>query len=556
MPLLRSRSVQQSAISGQQRREGFNGLLAAFSYWGACMHIRRVFLFLVLFGVSCAQQETRTLVYGRGGDSVGLDPALETDGESFKVCDNIYETLVTFRPENTEVMPGLAESWEVSEDRMTWTFHLRRNVTFHDGTPFNADAVVFSLGRQFMADHPFHRVEGAYQYWNSMSMSDIVRDVRKGDSHTVEIELKRPNAPFLSNLAMNFCAIASPTAVRKWGDDYPRHPAGTGPFRFVQWVKDDRVVLERNPDYWGPPPRLDRLIFRSIPENSVRLIALTQGAIDGMDNLVPDFIPNIKSDPNLQLLSQAGMNVGYLAMNMDRPPFHLMKVRHAVNHAINKQALVDNLYQGLALPAVNPIPPTLWSYHEGIVGYAYDPERARRLLAEAGYAEGFETTLWAMPVPRPYMPQPLKIAQAIQADLKEVGIEAQIVSFEWGTYLDKVGRGQHDMALLGWTGDNGDPDNFLYVLLDKSAAEPPANNIAFYRSEPLHKILVEAQREVDIARRTALYRQAQEIVHRDAPWVPLVHAAQTAAFKKSVVGYRLHPTGSKWFQNVAIKSEM
>lgn len=516
------------------------------------MNICRVFLFILLFGLSCAQREGHILVYGRGGDSVGLDPALETDGESFKVCDNIYETLVTFRPKSTEVMPGLAKAWEVSENGITWTFYLRRNVTFHDGTPFNADAVIFSLGRQLMTGHPFHKVEGSYQYWNSMSMSEIIQRIWKVESHLVKIKLKQPNAPFLSNLAMNFCAIVSPTAVQKWGDDYPRHPVGTGPFRFEQWVKDDRIVLNRNPDYWGTLPKIEKLIFRSIPENSVRLIALMQGSIDGMDNVVPDFIPKIKTHPNLQLISQAGMNVGYLAMNLDRSPFHLVKVRQAVNHAINKQALVDNFYQGLALPAANPIPPTLWSYHEGIGGYAYNPERARQLLDEAGYPEGFKTTLWAMPVPRPYMPQPLKIVQAIQANLKEVGIEAQIVSFEWGTYLDKVGRGQHDMALLGWTGDNGDPDNFLYVLLDKSATEVPANNIAFYRSEPLHKILVEAQQEIDVGRRTILYRKAQEIIHKDAPWVPLVHAAQTAVFNKSVSGYQLHPTGSKWFQNVLI----
>jgi peptide/nickel transport system substrate-binding protein len=257
----------------------------------------------------------------------------------------------------------------------------------------------------------------------------------------------------------------------------------------------------------------------------------------------------------LKLLSQAGMNVGYLAMNMDRPPFHLLKVRRAVNQAINKQALVDNLYQGLALPAVNPIPPTLWSYNESVEGYVYDPDEARRLLAEAGYPQGFKTTLWAMPVPRPYMPQPMKIAEAIQADLKRVGIQAEIVTFEWGTYLDKVQRGQHDMALLGWTGDNGDPDNFLYVLLDKNATAFPANNIAFYRSGPLHELLVDAQREVDPERRTDLYRKAQEIVHEDAPWVPLVHAAQTAALRTRVEGFQLHPTGSKWLQGVRIREE-
>jgi len=517
------------------------------------MAFRYLFLAMLLLVSACGQQSGKTLVYGRGGDSVGLDPALETDGESFKVCDNIYETLVTFKAESTELAPGLASSWDASEDGLTWTFNLRRNVKFHDGTDFNADAVVFSLARQFKPDHPFHKVEGAYQYWNSMSMSDIVKDVRAVDDYTVAIDLKRPNAPFLSNLAMNFCGIVSPEAVKKFGADFARNPVGTGPFKFEEWIKDDRIVLSRNPTYWGASPKLDRLIFRSIPENSVRLIALSQGSISGMDNLVPDFISSIETDDRLQLLSQAGMNVGYLAMNMDKDPFQKVLVRQAINHAVNKQSLVDNLYQGLALPAVNPIPPTMWGYHEGIAGYAYDPEKAKQLLAEAGLPNGFKTTLWAMPVPRPYMPQPMKIAQAIQADLKAVGIEAEIVTYEWGTYLDKVQRGQHDMALLGWTGDNGDPDNFLYVLLDKSATQMPANNIAFYRSEPLHDILVEAQQSTDQGQRTALYRKAQEIVYQDAPWVPLVHAAQTAAFEKRVTGFQLHPTGSKWFQNVDIQ---
>ena len=204
------------------------------------------------------------------------------------------------------------------------------------------------------------------------------------------------------------------------------------------------------------------------------------------------------------------------------------------------------------MPAKNPIPPTLWSYNDTIAGYGYDPAKARALLAEAGYADGFETELWAMPVPRPYMPQPGKIAEAIQADLEKVGIHARIVSWEWGTYLDKVFDGQHQMALLGWTGDNGDPDNFLYVLLDSTAAVKPAQNIAFYRSAELHDVLVAARRSTDRDERTRLYARAQEIVHRDAPWVPLVHATQTVAFQRRVTGFKLHPTGNKWFHSTAL----
>ena len=506
---------------------------------------------LVAVACGCSSpQPDDILIFGRGSDSVGLDPALENDGESFKVCDNIYETLVAYLPESTALTPQLAKSWEVSEDRTLWTFHLRSDVRFHDGTPFNAAAMHFSLGRQFYKDHPHHKVNGAYKYWKDMGMDDVVRDMEAVDDTTFRIELNAPNAPFLANLAMNFAAAVSPAAVRRHGADFRKNPVGTGPFRFVEWREDERIVLERNQGYWGAKASLRRLIFKPIQESSVRFFELQTGTIHGLDNLSPEFIGQIEENPDLQLLRQAGMNVGYLAMNMEKPPFDNRLVRLAINHAIDKQSLVDNFYRGLAVPAKNPIPPSLWSYNDRIEPYDYDPGKARALLEEAGFPNGFDTELWAMPVPRPYMPQPGKIAQAIQADLRRAGIRAKIVQWEWGTYLDKVSNGEHPMALLGWTGDNGDPDNFLYVLLDKMAAEKPAQNIAFYRSEELHQLLVEARRSTDHQRRVVLYERAQEVVHRDVPWVPLVHATQTAAFHKRVRNFSLHPTGSKWFHQV------
>jgi peptide/nickel transport system substrate-binding protein len=475
---------------------------------------------------------------------------LENDGESFKVCDNIYETLVTYASQSTAVEPQLARSWSVSDDRLNWTFHLRTDVLFHDSTPFNAQAMLFSLGRQFFKDHPYHKVEGAYQYWKDMDMDDIVAALEAPDDSTFVIRLKTPNASFLANLAMNFCAAVSPAALKKHGADYFKNPVGTGPFSFIEWRKDERIVLSRNDDYWGTKPQIRQLIFKPVHEAAVRFLELKTGAVHGIDNISPEFIKEIRTDPNLTLLTQPGMNVGYLAMNMDKPPFDQLEVRLALNHAINKQSLVDNFYQGLALPATNPIPPTLWGYNDAIEPYPYDPAKARQLLAQAGLPEGFETELWAMPVPRPYMPQPGKIAQAIQADLAKVGITAKIVQWEWGTYLAKVSNGEHPMALLGWTGDNGDPDNFLYVLLDKNAALKPAQNIAFYRSDALHDILVQARQLADQGERARLYKQAQEIIHQDAPWVPLVHATQTAAFRRQIQGFNLHPTGSKWFHSV------
>ena len=519
--------------------------------WHRCLAVLIVVALLAACGGDGQRQERDVLIFGRGSDSVGLDPALENDGESFKVCDNLYETLVTYAEGSTEIRPLLARRWEVSEDGRRWTFHLRTDVRFHDGTPFDAAAMHFSLGRQFFPDHPYHKPPaGTYKYWKDMGMDDVVADMSAPDDSTFVIELAEPNAPFLSNLGMNFCAAVSPTAVRRHGVEYFKNPVGTGPFRFAEWRKDERIILQRNEAYWGAVPQVESLIFKYIQDASVRFLELRAGAVHGVDNLSPEFIEQIRDDPQIELLTQPGMNVGYLAMNMDREPFDDVRVRRAVNHAINKQSLVDNFYAGLAVAAKNPIPPMMWGYNDDIEDYPHDPAKARDLLAAAGLPEGFTTELWVPHATRPYMPQPDKIAQAIQADLRRVGIDVEIVSAEWATYLDKVFDGSHGMCLLGWTGDNGDPDNFLYVLLDKTAAVKPAQNVAFYRSDELHELLVAARRSIDPATRTQLYRQAQEIIHRDAPWVPLVHATQTAAFRRDVHGFRLHPTGSKWFQTV------
>jgi peptide/nickel transport system substrate-binding protein len=494
------------------------------------------------------------LVYGRGSDAVGLDPAHETDGESYKVCDNLYENLVAYDWESTEIVPQLAARWEISPDGKTYTFHLRPGVRFHDGTPLNAAAVVFSLDRQrdLTPAHPFHAVGGPYQYWSSMSMDQIVAGVTAADDSTVVIRLHRPNAPFLANLAMQFASIVSPTALEKHRDDFFKNPVGTGPFRFVEWVKDDRIVLERNPDYWGEKPYLDRVVFRSIPENTVRVLALDKGDVQGMDGISPLEARRIDRGAGVTLLRKPGMNVGYLAMHMEKPPFDKVEVRRAVNHAIHKSALVEALYMGYGTPAKNMIPPTMWGHADEIEDYGYDPEKARALLAQAGVAPGFRFVLHAMSAPRPYMPEPLKVAEALQADLKAVGLEAEIRTMEWGSYLDYCQSLKHQVCLIGWVGDNGDPDNFLYVLLDKEAAKLPAQNYAAYKSEELHRVLVEAQVTSDHERRSQLYHEAQRIIHADAPVVPLAHMDQLFAIRKSVHGFVVHTTGKIRFQRVWI----
>jgi len=496
-----------------------------------------------------------TLMWGRGSDAVGLDPAHETDGESYKVCDNLYENLVGYDQKSTEVLPELATSWDISSDGKTYTFHLRAGVRFHDGTPFNAAAVVFSLDRQRNRTpaHEFHAVGGPYTYWSSMSMDDIIQDIRAADDSTVVFQLKRPNAPFVANLAMNFTAIVSPTAVRKYRDDYFKHPTGTGAFRFVEWVKDDRIVLERNPDYWGEKPYLDKVVFRAIPENTVRLLALQQGDIAGMEGISPLEARRIAKDTQLELHRIPGMNVAYLAMRMDKPPFDKLEVRQAMNYAVDKKSLVDGLYMGYGTPAVNPIPPSMWGYDAKIADYGYDAAKAKSLLAQAGVKPGTKFILNVMSAPRPYMPEPLKVAEAIQANLHTVGLEAEIRTMEWGSYLNYIQSLKHEACIIGWQGDNGDPDNFLYVLLDKESARIPAQNYSAYKSDELHKVLIDAQVTSDPGERAALYARAQEIVHRDAPWVPIAHMDLLAATRKNVHGLVLHPTSKLRLRRVWIE---
>lgn len=495
-----------------------------------------------------AEAVPQVLVFGRGGDSVSLDPAIVTDGESYKVTENIFETLLNFGEQDTTINPGLAKEWEVSEDGLTYTFHLQEGVKFHDGTDFNADAVVKNVERWKGG------AEEKFYYFHSMFKAegqDIIKTVTAADEHTVVFELSRPQAPFLKNIAMSAFAIASPTAFEKDGDAFGDNPVGTGPFKFVEWKRNESITVEKNPDYWQEGlPKLDTIIFRAIPDNSARLNALMTGEIDLADGINPSDGASVESNADLQLIERPSMNVGYLGLTNTRPPFDNKLVRQAVNYAIDKQTIVDAFFEGRAEVAVNPMPSSISGYNDEIQDYPYDPEKAKQLLAEAGY-DGSEIELWAMPVPRPYMPDGQKVAEAIQKNLADVGIPSKIVTYEWATYLEKANNGEADAFLLGWTGDNGDADNFLYTLLDKDTIG--SNNYAYYSSDETHKLLIAAQSEVDEEKRIDLYKQAQVIIHEDAPWVPLAHSTPLLAAKKGVTDYLPHPTGSESLINVSMQ---
>ncbi|WP_148358362.1 ABC transporter substrate-binding protein [Peribacillus simplex] len=494
------------------------------------------------------------LIYGKGGDAVGLDPAIVTDGESFIVTQQIFETLVKYGEDNTEINPGLAESWEVSEDAKTYTFKLKTGIKFHDGTDFNADAVVKNFQRWAQS-----KDEGKFAYYASMfggfegDEGHVIKEVKAIDASTVEFTLNRPQAPFLKNLAMPTFAIASPAAIEKEGDGFTKNPSGTGPFKFKSWKPGDTIEVVKNDDYWQDGlPKLDGITFKVIKDNSARLNAAIKGEIDLMDGLNPSDISKVTGDEKLQIFERASMNVGYFAFNVEKAPFDKKEVRQAISHLINKKEIIDNFYEGTAEPAKNPMPPSVSGYNDKVEDYDYDVEKAKELLKKAGLEDGFKMDLWAMPVPRPYMPDGQKVAEAIQASLKQVGIEANIVSYEWAAYLEKVQAGEAQSFMMGWTGDNGDADNFLYTLLDKDNIG--SNNYARYANDEVHDLLIEAQSTADEAKRNELYGKAQEIIHDEAPWVPLVHSLPQLAGSKTVKGFVPHPTGSQSLVNVSLEN--
>ncbi|MFS0877063.1 ABC transporter substrate-binding protein [Solibacillus isronensis] len=490
----------------------------------------------------------QVLVFGRGADSVSLDPGIVTDGESFKVTQNLFETLLNFGEQDTTINPGLAKEWEVSEDGLTYTFQLQEGVKFHDGTDFNAEAVIKNINRWKGGK------EEDFYYFNSMFKAegeDIIKDVTAEGDYTVVFTLSRPQAPFLKNLAMSPFGIGSPTAFEAAGDKFGDNPVGTGPFKFTEWKRNDSITIEKFEDYWQEGfPKLDKVIFRSIPDNSARLNELMAGNIDLADGINPSDGKTVEGDSTLQLIERPSMNIGYLGLTNTRAPFDNKLVRQAVNYAIDKQAIVDAFFEGRAEVAANPMPPSISGYNDAISPYPYDPEKAKSLLAEAGY-DGKEIELWAMPVPRPYMPDGAKVAEVIQKNLEDVGIPSKIVTFEWATYLEKAKNGEADAFMLGWTGDNGDADNFIYTLLDKDNIG--SNNYAYYTNEEVHSLLIQAQSETDENVRNELYKKAQEIIHDDAPWVPLAHSTPLLAAKAGVNGFLPHPTGSDKLHNVSME---
>ncbi len=491
-----------------------------------------------------------TLIVGRVADAISLDPARITDNESVEVCEQIYDTLLEYHPGSDTIEPGLATDWRVSEDGRVWTFDIRRGVTFHDGTPLSAHAVVFSFERQRDDGHPHHHDD--FAYWRNSYRN--VESVRATDDYTVEITIDRRYAPFEATLAMFPVGIVSPAAVAEHEGDFATRPVGTGPFSFASW-EGDRIVLERNEDYWGRAPEIERLIFQTIPDGRQRLVALESGAIDLAYSIPPEELQFVELHPQLRLHRRSANNVAYMAMNTQRPPFDDVRVRRAVNHAVNKEPIVELMYQGLATAADGPLPPGQWGHSPVTARYPYDPTRARELLADAAADGAFEAGgrygLYVPSTPRPYLPDPAGVARVIRANLADVGIDTELVMQPFADHRRDVQAGRHDFGLFGWVGDNGDPDNFLHVLFDRENTIPGlARNIAFFRDREVSELLVRGQRAQERERREAIYGRVQELIALRAPWLPIAHSQVVVAARQDVAGVLLSPTSHVHFDRV------
>jgi len=528
-------------------------------------HIRSLSALAITAALFATPLSAKTLVYCSEGSPENFYPGINTTGTSFDANSQIYSRIVDFERGTTKVIPGLAEKWDISANGTVYTFHLRKGVKWHSNANFkptrdmNADDILFMFERQWKPEHPYFKVTSSnHSYFNDMGMPKLLKSIEKVDDYTVKVTLNAPEAPFLSDLAMEYAGVQSKEyadAMLKAGtpEKVDQEPIGSGPFYLVQYQKDAIIRYKAFPQFWGGKAKIDDLIFSITPDASVRWAKLQKGECHVMPYPNPADLDAIRKDANVTILEQPGLNIGYLAYNTTKKPFDDVRVRKAMNMAMNKKAIVEAVFLSSGVPATNPIPPTMWSYNKSIKDDPYDPEAAKKLLAEAGYPNGFETDLWAMPVQRPYNPNAKRIAELMQADLAKIGVKAEIKSFEWGEYRKRAQAGEHQTAQLGWTGDNGDPDNFLHTLLGCAASKGSGSNIAKFCYQPFDDLVMKAKSVSDQRERTKLYEQAQVIFKEQAPWFTIAHSVQLKPVRKEVVDFKLSPFGRHTFYGVDLK---
>jgi peptide/nickel transport system substrate-binding protein len=508
---------------------------------------------LLLSGCGGGTSTTATapeLTVARVKDAVGLDPSHETDGMSLNITSEIYDGLVKFKPGTFDVIPDIAQSWTATKDGKHWTFILKPGLKFSDGTPLDAAAVKFNFDRWRLTKDPYH---GAFPYGYYASQfggfPGTIVGVDAPAPNKLVLTLAAPLGPLLRNLAMPSFAIGSPTAIKKDPQNFGQAPVASGPYTLVEWVKDDHITLQANPLWDGPKPAYSTVIVRDIPDQSTAVLSIKKGDVDLLTDPRPDDAKDLALQPGIKLYQQPSNNVSYLALNMDKKPFDNVLVRRAIAESIDEKAIASGFYALGAVVADNWTPPGMLGENPALKAYPQNFAKARALLKQAGFPNGFSTQLYYFTSPRPYMPEPQRIAETIQADLKQAGIDVTLEPFEFSVFLTKVRNGEHPMCLIGWTGDNGDPDNFFYPLLDRdSAVKGQAQNYSFWRDPKFHALMLAGQQSVDQKQRAEIYREANAMVHDQVPAVALVHSVVSFAAKSSIDGIVPRPDSALNFE--------
>jgi peptide/nickel transport system substrate-binding protein len=495
-----------------------------------------VLLAVAVASVAVAAPPKDAMVVGLLAEPVTMDPPQITDLNSTRVIKRMFEGLTAQELGTYKIVPGLAQSWDISKDGLTYTFHLRPNVKFHDGTPLTAEAVKFCFDRQLNDQGPFYAT-GTYPYVKGFLGN--VAGVEVVNPGTVQIRLKSPLTPFLQYLAHHSLYIYSPEALKKWGKDVVKHPVGTGPFKLESWEPGVRVVLTRNDQYWGGAPKIRQAIYVPIIEAQARLSAIKTGEIDMTMDVPPDSLQDLRKDPDVVVAEANSSAVWYVALNTRHPALKDKRVRQALNYAVQKDAIIRDILKGTAIVATTPLSPVYGPYHEDkTVRYPYDPEKAKALLKEAGYASGFDVTFF-VPESGSGMQSPVEMGTVIQANLAAVGVRAKIQTMEWGAYLKKY-LDSPDMAEMSWNPSIGDPDHMMYMLLS-SDRFPPAFNAGYYQNPRVDELLRKGRTTIDDRERVPLYKEAQRLVMEDAPWIFVDHGKQVIVYRKRVQGFKLHP---------------
>ena len=518
---------------------------------------------LLMNGASVHAAPTGTLVFCSEGSPAGFDPGQHTTSTDFDASTNtVYNGLVQFRRGTLDLEPALATNWDISADQRTYTFHLRGGVKFHTTAwfrptrDFNADDVLFTFNRMLHADDPFRKAyPSSFPYFSDLGFDRNIESIEKIDALTVRFRLKEPDVIFVRNLAMSFASILSAEYAEKLSAahreaDINQLPVGTGPFVFRSYQKDALIRYDANPVYWRPDDvKLAHLIFAITPDPAVRMQKLASGECQVSVFPRPADLEVVKRNAALTAVSGVGFNVGFVAYNTQHAPLNRVEVRRALDMAIDKPAIIQSVFSGNATIASNPMPPAQWSYNKQLKDAPYDPAKAKALLAQAGFPNGFEISLWAMPVQRPYNPNAQLMAQLIQQDWAKIGVRAKIVSYEWGEYNRRAKQGgEHDAMLYGWSGDNGDPDNWLGTLLGCDAVH--GSNVSKWCDPAFNALIDKARAAANVDERTALYQQAQVIFKQQVPYTPIAHSIVSLPVSKRVKGMVFSPLGSHRFEGV------